>query len=75
MNHRRAAVGVLHFGMCALLTITLAALLTVFICGGPGWLILPVIVVVVATLQVNNWWLPILRRLLKPGLPTVDAVE
>ena len=75
MNHRRAAVGVLHFGMCALLTITLAALLTVIISGGPGWLILPVIVVGVATLQVNNWWLPILRRLLKPGLPTVDAVE
>lgn len=75
MNRRRAAVGVLHFGMFALLTITLAALLTVIISGGPGWLNLPMIVVGVAALHVNNWWLPILRRLLKPDLPTVAAVE
>lgn len=73
--NRRIAVGALHFGMFALLSTIFAALLTVIISGGPGWLNLPMIVVGVAALHVNNWWLPILRRLLKPGLPNAVAVE
>lgn len=76
MKRRRvAAVGVLYFGMFALLFTTFWVLFLVIISGGPGWLIFPMIGVGVAALRVGDWWLPALRRLLKPDLPTVDAVE
>ena len=70
MNRRHViTVGVLYFGMLAALLAAFTVLFLAIISGGSGWLIFPMIGVGVAALRVGDWWLPALRKLLKPDLP------